>query len=333
MAGEEGKTILQGVKIDRYGKPTGYYIRDTFDTKTFRLIPASEIIHKYRAIRPGMVVGLPEAFSVINLVIDFTDLHILEMGASKLAAEIATVEVNPSGEKDTQFSRSSRLGINGVNATGTATSRNAMVDYNVTLGAKNIALKTGDKLDNFMVSRPTIAQQDYWEFLLCQICAGYGVPRILVTEQSLQGTVTRAVLDIATNAFRSDFEIIAVIAQEIYEWQTQWAIKFDQSLDGKRPSNYLPCVIRPPRSPNVDVGYNAAAVKTELELGIKTVQDIYAERNQDWRIQTRQIAEYLGYVNSLATEFGVEAGQITKLAICEAPPQQNMDKEKESNYA
>ena len=110
------------------------------------IVPASEIIHKFRAMRPGQPVGIPEAFCVINLITDFTDLHIMEMGASKLAAEIATVEINPSGEKSTNMSRSSRLGINGVNSAGNTTSKNVLVDYNVTLGAKNIAMRSGDSL-------------------------------------------------------------------------------------------------------------------------------------------------------------------------------------------
>lgn len=310
LGAEEGKTILQGVRIDKAGKPTGYYIRDAFELNVFRLIPASEIIHKFRAIRPGQPVGLPEAFSVINLLIDFTDLHLMEMGASKLASEIATVEINPAGEKDTLMSRSSRLGINSVNAAGNTTSKNVLVDYNVTLGAKNIALRTGDKLDNFMVTRPTVAQQDYWDFLLAQICIGYNVPKLLVVPYSLQGTVTRADLDICSTAFRGDFEIIAAVVREIYEWQTEWAVRFDRALEGQRPANYSGCVIRPPRAPNVDVGYTASALALEMEMGVKTLQDVCAEANKDWRQHLREIAETESFIDELAEQYGIDPSRI-----------------------
>lgn len=310
LGSEENKTVFQGIRVDKYGRPTGYYIRDAFETSTYRLIPADQIIHKFRAFRPGMPVGIPEAFSVINLLIDFTDLHIMEMGASKLASEIATVEINPAGEKQTGMARSSRLGINSVNSAGATTSKNVLVDYNVSLGAKNIAMRSGDSLQNFMVNRPTVAQQDYWDFLLAQICIGYNVPKLLVVPYSLQGTVTRADLDVCSTAFRGDFEIIAAVVREIYEWQSGWAVKFDRALDGKVPANFSSCVIRPPRAPNVDVGYTASALALEMEMGVKTLQDVCAEGNKDWRQHLREIAETEAYIDELGEEFGIAPERI-----------------------
>ena len=86
-------------------------------------------------------------------------------------------------------------------------------------------------------------------------------------------------------------------------------------MDGKTPSNPIGCVIRPPRSPNVDIGYTAKALEIELRLGIKTLQDTYADRNEDWRIQLRQIAESMAFVARLEKEFGLQAGQLTSLSI------------------
>lgn len=33
------------------------------------------------------------------------------------------------------------------------------------------------------------------------------------------------------------------------------------------------------------------SLQTELQIGVKTIQDVYAEKQQDWRVQLRQIAE------------------------------------------
>ena len=130
---------------------------------------------------------------------------------------------------------------------------------------------------------------------------------------SLQGTVTRADLDVCANAFRGDFELIAGIVREVYEWQTGWAIKYDRGLDGKAPANPLVCVIRPPRAPNVDIGYTAKALQIELQMGITTLQDVYANKNEDWRTQLRQVAEAAAFIKELATEFEVEPNQISSL--------------------
>lgn len=338
LASEEGKTIIQGVTLTKIsvksrdqsgqivarevitGKPASYWIRDEFDLNAFIEIPASEIIHKYRALRPGMMVGLPEAYSVINKIIDYTDLHILEMQASKLAGKIANVHKNPAGEFDTLTARRAgmRLQTQPNSASGGLTNKNYGEFWDVTIGAEDYAIPTGTDINNFIVNRPTVSQQNYWDQIISEICAGYNVPKLLVFPFSLQGTVTRADLDVCANAFRADFEIIASIVREIYEWQTAWAVKYDRGLDGRTPANPFGCVIRPPRAPNVDIGYTAQALETELRLGVKTMQDVYADRNEDWRVQTRQIAEYMAFVKDLAAQFGVEPGQITSLAVQQA---------------
>ena len=143
------------------------------------------------------------------------------------------------------------------------------------------------------------------------------MPKLLVFPFSLQGTVTRADLDVCANAFRADFEIIASIVREIYEWQSQWAIRFDRSLDGKTPANPLQCVIRPPRAPNVDIGYTAKALEIEMRLGIKTIQDVCADKNEDWHVVLRQVAESMAYIKRLETEFGLQPGQISSLEVPE----------------
>ena len=331
MANEEGKTIIQGVRLTTIkvraridgklttkevttGKPASYFIRDEFDLTAFAEIPAEQIIHKFRALRPGMMVGIPEAFSVINTIIDYTDLHILEMSASKLAGKIANVHKNPSGEFDTLTSRRAGMKLQTQPAgPGGLVNKNYGEFYDVTIGAEEYAIPIGSEIKNFTIERPTVAQQDYWSLKVSEICAGYNVPKLLVFPFSLQGTVTRADLDVCANAFRGDFELIAGIVREVYEWQTGWAIKYDRGLDGKAPGNPLGCVIRPPRAPNVDIGYTAKALQIELQMGITTLQDVYANKNEDWRTQLRQVAEAAAFIKELATEFEVEPNQISSL--------------------
>ena len=331
MASEEGKTIIQGVKLTKIkvraridgkvvtrevitGKPASYFIRDEFDLNAFAEIPADQIIHKYRSLRPGMMVGIPEAFSVINKIIDYTDLHILEMGASKLAGKIANVHKTPSGEFDTLSARRAGMKLQTQPAGGGALTNKSYGEfYDVQIGAEEYAIPIGSDIKNFMIERPTVAQQDYWSLLVSEICAGYNVPKLLVFPFSLQGTVTRADLDVCANAFRGDFEIIAAIAREVYEWQTTWAVNYDRGMDGKAPANALGCVVRPPRAPNVDIGYTAKALQIELQMGIKTIQDVYADKNEDWRTQLRQIAEAVAFINELAKEFKVLPSQISSL--------------------
>src|SRR5208282_4757457 len=122
------------------------------------------------------------------------------------------------------------------------------------------------------------------------ICVGYNVPKMLVMPYSQQGgTVTRADLDICTAAFREDFELVRELCECVYAWQGQWELKFDTSFTGEnraaalarmslghkrteqdwraihsswvmdavKPDDAHICLIKPPRAPNVDIGYTA----------------------------------------------------------------------------
>jgi hypothetical protein len=272
------------------------------------------------------------------------DLHKLTMQCAKINAEIAAVETNPSGELSSVFNRKSKLQIASQDIAGNATVKNSFVDYNVSIGGKRIALKTGSSLKDFVTQMPSPATQEYWDLHITFICVGYNVPKMLVMPYSLQGTVTRADLDICTAAFREDFELIKELCERVYAWQGKWDAESNLSftgekrlkalrngstaiakemlahaeksawvLDAKTPDDAHVCLIRPPRAPNVDIGYTAKALEIEMRLGIRVPQDIFADKGQDWRTQTRQMAEYLTYVKKLEKEFDLQPGQITSL--------------------
>lgn len=320
MKDYRGFAFVDGIAVDENGKPQFYCFKtnavgtDIPTQDEYKFYRASEVIHKFKHRRVGQIRGIPEGYSCMNTLHDFDDLQKLEMQCAKIASEIATVETNPAGELDTSLNRRSRLNMTTQNSAGQGIVKQGYADYNVVLGGKKIALKTGDSLKNFMVDRPTTVQQQYWDLLITQICCGYNVPKLLVTPASLQGTVTRADLDVSGNAFRVNFEIIACVLREIYQWQGVWANDFDLSQDGSTPDDHSNVIIRAPRSPNVDVGYTARNLEIELNLGVKTLQDVYAEKQQNWREQLTQIAETQAYVKMLAKKFDIDPAQITALA-------------------
>ena len=333
----KGNPIIDGVELTPAGRPVAYWFKKTnFDAfltsgssaqQQYDRIPAYDprnwkaggVIHKFKQRRPGQVRGIPEGFSVYNLVRDNMDLHKLEMQAAKLASDIATVETNATGELDALTNRTARTNILSQTPSGGYATKNIGVDYKVSFGSKNIALHHGDALQQFMINRPTVATQDYWDLHYTMICIGYNVPKMLVMPYSLQGTVTRADLDICGYGFgQENFEIIAELLRDGYEWQSQWAKDYDRTMDGECPADFCAVFIRPPRKPNVDIGYTAKALETELQLGTKTLPDVYAEKQMDFRVKLREIAEAQKYVKDRAAEFGVEASQITSLAISEA---------------
>lgn len=381
-----GYPIIDGIVVNpQTGERIAYYVRranySTFISGTantaeevYDRLLAENVIHVFKMRRPGQMRGIPEGVSAYNLVRDNMDLHKLEMQAAKLASEIATVETNRSGELSTYTSRKQKLNIQTQNAAGAAVTKNSFADYNVTVGAKKIAMQHGDKLEQFMISRPTVAAQNYWDLHYTLICMGYEVPKLLAMPYNLQGTVTRADLDVCANAFRVEFELIRETLEAVYEWHGDWALKYDTEftgelwmnlvdrtaksfltarpvfdaknlaanragmqgvraawlsrqghakqspwvMDGATPPDAHQCLIRPPRAPNVDIGYTAKALEIEMRLGIKCPQDVFADKGQDWRQQVWQMGEFIQYVNEVAKQTGTDPNQITSLI---APPE------------
>jgi capsid protein len=327
----EGKTVVDGIEIDANGKPTGYWVSAETENPTSpnpqsELIPSERVIHAFRHRRPGQMRGIPEGFACMNVLHDYEDLHLMEMQVAKLASSIGNVESNPTGEIDTAATRRVRMTMATQNQAGQTVTKSADNYYRVTVGAQTIALKNGDSIKQFQVDRPSIATQNYWDLKLSEICCGYNVPKLLVVPYSLQGTVTRADLDICANAFRLYFEILKDVITQLYEWQSEWAIRFDRGLDGVAPLNYNLCEIQPPRAPNVDIGYTAAALQLELQMGTKSYQDVCAERQIDWRRHMRQNAEAAAYKNKLAKKFEVDPKEISDFGnLPDAPPEPDAD--------
>lgn len=326
FASEEGKTILDGIRLKKIsvpcrvvadgvvktinrevvtGKPASYFIRDEFDLNLFQEIPADQIIHKYRATRPGQMIGIPKGTAAITTAIDYTDLHILEMTAQKEAAQPSVVETNATGELNTLAARRVPLQVQTTNADGASVTKAAPGFYNVVRGLSKYALKHGDKLENFQVKRPDPCQQEYWRLKRSEICICYGVSPILVMPDGVQGTQIRLEMDVSTGNFRSDFEIIEDLLRDIYQWQTEWDVKYGKGMDGQKPSNYLACTIRPPEGPDVDVGYTPEALAKERELGKVTFQEMCAADNRDWRNVLRENAELETFKESLCVQFKI----------------------------
>mgnify|MGYP000373107337 CR=1 FL=1 len=326
---QEGKTIIDGIEIDSFMRPTHYWFADGPTSTSlfsndreqkFKRYPASVVRHGFKSRRPGQMRGVPEGFSGHNTLHNYEDLHRLEMRAAKKIASNAIVVTNATGEADPTQLRRERFNIASANAGGTTTTKERALYFEQKLGGETVYVKNGEKVENFKCDRPSIVTQQHWDLLVSEICCAYNTPKLLVMPFSLQGTVTRADLDVCSNAFRFNFEVIAQTLRDIYEWQAEWAVKYDlefrkalwaASVSNSAPPDYQCVVVRPPRPPDVDVGYNANALKIELALGTKTYQDVFAERQQNWQQAFRDAAESAFYLKKLAKEFSKDGITVT----------------------
>ena len=345
LAKETGNRIIDGVELDEEtGRPVAYHVGSVAagslmggytgsymnsgllgnnppnplvsQNVTYARIPAERMLHLFEPERGQQHRGISNLYPVLRTVQDMHELHRLEMLAAKDVARIVKYITNTTGQANPRAMRAIQLALTSPNAANTPATKPAPQYFETVEGAETHYLKIGEDVKEFRSDRPSAAVQWYYDYLVRQICAGTGISALLVMPWSLQGTVTRADLDIMSGFFRCKSSVAIGLMRELYVWVMSWAVRFDRSLDGY-PDDWAEVEARPPRSPNVDVGRNSQAVIAEYEEGFRTLSDICGELGHDWRRVIRQKATEAAFVGELLKEpqfEGVTREQILKLA-------------------
>lgn len=328
LSTEEGKSIIDGVSVDSATLPTGYHVRvasvnspytyglgqpSTIRVQpadlTYNWVPADNMLHLFEPPRAGMTRGLPMAYAELNDLQDLYELQDLEMQKARDGARITTVVTNKTGQADLSNSFRTKMQLQSQNAQGGATVKQVPQYYEVTMGGETVYVCHGDSINQFRSDQPSAATQEYWNTLIGKVGNGCGVSRQLIVPYSIQGTALRCDIETAAAFFKARSAVVGHTMYEIYKWALGWAIENDRRLKGA-PKDWDQVVIRPPRSISVDIGRQSASLISELQAGIRTLQDVCGELGLDWREVLRQRAKEWAYAAKLAKEFNVPIERI-----------------------
>lgn len=301
LSKEEGRTIIDGVKIDGNGRPVGYYIKDSSDSNTYRLVDAEDIIHVFEPTRPGEYRGTSFLAPVINQLHDLDDLQKLEMQAAKRNASDAVIIETATGEADAE-----ELLRNDGNTTASADGKVRKQHYEDIFGATARYIYSGDKVHQNPGERPSATTIEHWQLVISQICIGAGIPKQLVFPYSIQGTIGRYDIDAAAVTFRARSGVIAQALREIYIYVTQWGIKTEKEI-ADPPFDWVNASIRPPRSPNADIGRNSAAAIANLENGLTNYDIEFGALGLDWREEFVKLKEQQDFAKSIGLVMPAQA--------------------------
>jgi len=317
---DEGKTIVEGIEVDRRGRPVAYWVRDGVEEATWTRRGADEVIHIFEPSRANQYRGLPMLYAVLNDLHDLDDLQMLTAGVAKKLASLTEAVENEAGEADPEQLRRERFPQRTQTSAGTETDETRTAYYKQHFGPRTVYMKRGDKLNRPEMNRPSIAEREYWDLLTGKICAGVGISKLLVFPYSVQGTVTRADLDVQNAFFRSRSAVLQAAFTQVYLWVTDWNIKNDENLFEK-PADWRLVTTRPPRSVNVDVGRNSTALIAEYEAGWRTLEGICAEMGEDYRTVLRQRGREFKLALEIEKENGLPPGTLIQ-AVLEGLKQQ-----------
>lgn len=311
LRGEGGNRIFDGVEVDATGKPVGYWIRDGIDSGSWVFRPASEVIHVYDPDRVGMYRAVTPYHSVLNTGHDLDDLEMFEMQRAKENAQVANIFETATGELNRDLLTQNKLLGRTTVPTGAPDAEKDLLkrinQYRTVLGARTIAIKTGEKLTQQANQNPSAATQWYWRFKISQVCAVHGTPMLLILPESLQGTIGRAVLDDAHISFRSRFHVYAHAARARYRYFADWARTNVREL-ADPPHDWWKCSVTPPRAVNVDYGRNSAATIAELAAGITNYDDIAGANGTTSDALLTKKARNVGRIKQIAAEVSKEMG-------------------------
>lgn len=317
LAAQEGKTICDGVVLQPNGRPAAYYFGKQDGNQIVFGAPANAdfIVHVFEPSRAGMYRGLTFLYPVINDLHDLDDLQLLEMQAAKQHAEVSRVITTENGEWNAAAMR--RAAVNtGSGGDSKGSSNDRTEHYQNIYGAKTMVLKRGDDMKLLASARPSVVTQQYWDSLTAKVCAGVGIPAVLVFPESMQGTVYRGALDSANAFFRARSAVLASAFERIYVYAMGWAVRNERAL-ADPPADWARVSIRPPRAVNVDVGRNSSAMIAELEARTTNYELIYAPLGLDWREEFRKLKEQQDYAASIGLDLGQPAAPAP---MPQAPP-------------
>lgn len=299
---DEGKTIVDGVEIDAAGRPTGYWVKETSSSNTFRFVAAEDIIHVFEPSRPGQYRGMSFFHAAINYLHRLDDLQELEFRAADDAAEKSTFVKTNSGEIPPALVRAGADNFHEEATTPQTTinveERSAQLQE--AIGGRMQALKTGEDVVQFQPTRPTEATRALWSYLTSCVCSAVGIPKVICFSEwldKMQGTVVRGDYDIADKFFKARSAVLSSAFREVYIYVIGWGIRSELDLaDRPGDGSWVNVTIRPPKSVNVDVGRNSSAMLAELAAGATNFDLIYGPLGLDAREELSKSIHFMAWL-------------------------------------
>lgn len=316
FAAQEGKTIIDGIKIDaKTGRPIGYYF---LNGENFSFIESDNVVHVFEPARPGQYRGIPYCTAALNVLHDLDDLRMLEMKAAKDAAELSTIYKLEGGEMPTGISSLAQKFSTVSTASGSSgsTSESRREYYQSARGGRNIVLHKGDDATQHVPERPGANTREYWRLLASEPCAISGIPLAVVYPDSMQGTVYRGALDSASAHFRCVTAVLSTYFRRIRNYVIENEARINRSLQ-PLPEDWRRVSSGTVRAPNVDIGRNSQAMLSELAAGTRTFTGVASELGLDGKKLLTEKADEAQFIRQLAQDRGIEPSEISDIVFPE----------------
>lgn len=299
MSGNEDG-FMDGVKLDSIGRPVSWRIVNGDNTKQQRIFSARDFIFLADPDRIDQYRGISSLHHAINNLWDTFEILNAEKLGVKLNSQIAIIESNEDGEADT--------GRSWMTQSSDATAKDVFTETLDDGQIRYVRAGSGASIKAHTQDRPSSTFTGFLDYLARDFASGIGLPvEFIWNPAGIQGTAFRAVLQRAQRRFDERREYLAIkLYARCWGWVISNAIK-----NGKLTTSEEWWKVRwqGPAKISVDVGREAQQNRSDIEAGIRSMQEDAGERGFDWLDLREQIEgetrDLLERADRLAKEFGV----------------------------
>ncbi|HPA19521.1 MAG TPA: phage portal protein [Verrucomicrobiae bacterium] len=256
---------VDGIGLDAAGRPQFYRILE--DDGEGIDVPAASVLHVFEPESASAVRAAPVIQHSINNVLDEMELLALEKHAVKDNCDIARVLKSPRDLTD-EDTGDFQIGAAEIGSSDP-------VSLQKIVGGKLVALKPGEELDSFQSGRPSPTFTGFLEHLRRDSALGVLPFEFAADSSRIGGAGVRLVVAKADRRF--SFRQMVLIGRFL---TPVWAYVIGDAIErGLLPNvpgwHKIACTC--PKRVSVDAGREAQQNRADVEMGLKTLSDHFAE--------------------------------------------------------
>ncbi|MEY3851278.1 MAG: hypothetical protein RI910_258 [Verrucomicrobiota bacterium] len=236
--------------------------------------------------------GVPLLQHSINSIQDEMEILALEKQAVKDNGDVTRVIKKQGGTIDSDMA--GELG---------ATNGSSYANVAATMGGKLIALEPGEDMTSFQSNRPNATFTGFLAALERDISQGV-LPYEFVGDSSKLGGATVRLITAKAGRVFSKYQTIII---ENFCVPT-WGYIIGQAIAaGELPDDpqWASVSWTTPKSVTVDAGREAANDRADVEMGLLSMSELYAQRGLDFRTEMQKRAADMVHIKNLAEEYGI----------------------------
>jgi capsid protein len=236
--------------------------------------------------------GVPLLQHSINSIQDEMEILALEKQAVKDNGDITRIIKKQGGTIDSDMAAE----IGSANGSSYA-------NLASTMGGKVIALEPGESMDSFQSNRPNATFTGFLAALERDISQGV-LPYEFVGDSSKLGGATVRLITAKAGRVFSKYQTIII---ENFCVPT-WGYIIGQAIAaGELPDDpqWASVSWTTPKSVTVDAGREAANDRADVEMGLLSMSELYAQRGLDFRTEMHKRAADMVHIKNLADEYGI----------------------------